>query len=77
MNRITLEQLVQYFKGYGEDIQVCFEDQEWDEYEQVSMDSRMLRPYMNYEIICMGLEMANDTKKNILRVEIGEGQEKQ
>ena len=73
MEKITLGQLVQYFKDDGEDIQISFEDQEWDQYEQISMDSRMLKPYLDYEIKCMGLEVTNDTKEDILRVTIGKG----
>ena len=70
-NPITLEQLIDYFKEDGTDIQVTFSDQEWDEYEQVSISSRLLKPYMKNKIQCMGFEEAIDDKNaTLLRVTI-------
>lgn len=68
MRKITLEELLQYFKDDGGDIQITFEDREWDEYDQVGMESRLLKPYMKRKILCMGFESANDNESDILRV---------
>ena len=65
---IKLRQLVAYFKEDGADIQVTFEDQEWEEYEQMSMGSRLLKPYLDCAIKCMGFEEAIDNKEFVLRV---------
>ena len=68
MRKITLEELLQYFKDGGEDIQISFEDREWEQYDQVGMGSRLLAPYMKRKIICMGFETAIDNESDILRV---------
>ena len=69
---ILLWQLVDYFRDDGMDIQVTFEDQEWDEFDQVSISSKMLLPYMGWEIVCMGFENAIDNERDILRVTLKE-----
>lgn len=68
---IKLRQLVDYFLDDSTNIQITFSDQEWDEYEQVSINSRLLNPYMDSIIECMGFEEAIDIKgENVLRVTI-------
>ena len=68
MRKITLEELLQYFKDDRRDIQIAFEDQEWDDFDQVGMGSKLLEPYMKRKIICMGFWTAIDNKGNVLRV---------
>lgn len=76
MRKITLEELLQYFKDDGEDIQISFEDREWDDFDQVGMGSRLLEPYMKRKIVCMGFETAIDHESDVLRVTLNmEGEE--
>ena len=72
MRKITLEELLQYFKDGREDIQISFEDREWDDFDQVGMGSRLLEPYLKRKILCMGFESANDNESEILRVTLSE-----
>ena len=57
-------------------IQVCFKDDEWDQFEEVNAASPMLKPFLDYEVICMDAEKSTLFKDNCcIRVSIQESAE--
>lgn len=56
---ITLRQLL-YYMTEGDTIQLCFADDEWDEYTELKGNSKLLLPLMDRRIVCMGAEKSTD-----------------
>ena len=79
---IKLRDVLQYLchdgdeKEGAENIQVCFEDDEWDQFEEVNAASQMLKPFLDYEVICMDAEKSTLLKDSCcIRVDIRESAE--
>lgn len=52
---ITLGQLL-YYMTDGDVIQLCFEDDGWDNFTELKGNSKLLTPLMDRRIVCMGAE---------------------
>ena len=48
-----------------EHIQICNPDSDWDDFDEVSSSSALLRPFGNAEVKCIGA-----IAENVIRVEI-------
>jgi hypothetical protein len=62
----TLEQIINYI-DLEDYIQVCYDPDPWDKFEEVPSHSEHLKPYWNYTVIDMGIEPA--VRKNHKRGE--------
>ena len=56
---ITLRQLL-YYMTEGDTIQLCFENDGWDDYTELKGNSKLLLPLMDRRIVCMGAEESKD-----------------
>lgn len=75
---ITLRQLLAYFNNQdpsdADQIQIVFKENEWADYDQVSVTSKLLIPYYDYRIQCLGVEdIACDCDNgSVIRVSLDE-----
>ena len=73
---IKLGQLLDYFgqcePPEAEKIQIVFGDTNWNNFEQVSCVTKLLTPYVNCRITCIGVEKDITGKTSCLRVAIDE-----
>jgi hypothetical protein len=44
----------------GDTIQLCFENDGWDDYTELKGNSKLLLPIMDRRIVCMGAEESKD-----------------
>ena len=61
---ITLRQLL-YYMTEGDTIQLCFADDEWDEFTELKGNSKLLAPLMDRRIVCMGAEKSENNGQAI------------
>lgn len=55
--KISVSDLIGYLNQEGDEIQITFaEDQNWDNYTKLYPDSRFITPYLDYEIVSLGVE---------------------
>ena len=69
---ITLRQLLYYFTE-GEFIQICTGHDGWDEFIEFPATSKLLEPFMDRRIICLGAEEYQEERAAVIRVEIADG----
>lgn len=72
-NKITLRDYVQYFSGADENIQIVLDDDDWNDYVELSMHSKMLALYMPCQIEELGLEVNIFETATVARVRISTG----
>ena len=68
---ITLRQLL-YYLTEGEFIQICSGHDGWDEFIEFPANSKLLEPFKDRRIICLGVEGKEDEDTAVIRVEIAE-----
>lgn len=65
-NALMLRDVLQFLCHDGDDkesadnVQICFKNDEWDDFEEVNAASEMLKPFLDCEVTCM------DADKSIL-----------
>lgn len=64
---MTLKQFIDYMND-DEAFQVCTTDDEWENYIEVTKDSKFLKPFMNCRISCMGAEILDDGNNPTIRI---------
>jgi len=67
--RITLYEFIRYMSD-DEPFQICFKDDEWDEFVELTRTSKLLRPFIDCRIDCMGATLAVDEKRPVIRISI-------
>ena len=72
-NKITLRDYVQYFSGADENIQIVLDDDDWNDFVELSMRSKMLALYMPCQIEELGLEVNIFETATVARVRISTG----
>ena len=72
-NKITLRDYVQYFSGADENIQIVLDDDDWNDFVELSMRSKMLALYMPCQIEELGLEANIFETATVARVRISTG----
>lgn len=73
MDKITLEQLLQYFEMEDDPVdkvQIVTENQEWDYADELYGNSELLKPFRNWIITDIRCEESYESKKPILRIVI-------
>ena len=68
---ITLRQLL-YYLTEDEFIQICSGHDGWDEFIEFPAKSKLLEPFKDRRIICLGVEGKEDEDTAVIRVEIAE-----
>lgn len=68
---ITVRQLL-YYMGEQEIIQVCFKDDEWDEFVEMPSTSKLLIPFIDCRIDCIGAEKMEYEDGVAIRISIDE-----
>ena len=64
-------------KECAENIQICFKNDEWDDYEEVNAASPMITPFLDCDIECIGAEKSSLNRDTCcIRVSIDETKEK-
>lgn len=76
MDKITLNQLLQYFDTDANRIQIVPRDHYWDSADELSMDSELLEPFKDWLITYISYELAFSDGKPIVRVSIEPNKEK-
>ena len=66
---ITLRQFL-YYMDEQDIIQVCFKDDGWDEFVELTGQSKLLIPFMNCRIDCMGAEKLEDEDGVAIRISL-------
>lgn len=72
-NKITLRDYVQYFSGADENIQIVLDDDDWNDFVELPMCSKMLALYMPCQIEELGLEDNIFETATVARVRISTG----
>ena len=72
-NKITLRDYVQYFSGADENIQIVLDDDDWNDFVELPMCSKMLALYMPCQIEELGLEDNIFENATVARVRISTG----
>lgn len=72
-NKITLRDYVQYFSGADENIQIVLDDDDWNDFVELPMRSKMLALYMPCQIEELGLEVNIFENATVARVRISTG----
>ena len=66
---ITLWQLL-YYMDEQDIFQVCFEGDGWDDYVELTRESRLLKPFMKCRIECMGAEFLECEQRPVIRISL-------
>ena len=72
MNKVTLEQILQYLNiesGCG-NIQIVMNDHDWDDAHEVSVDCELLEPFYNWIVTDMSSELSYMDGTPLIRVGI-------
>lgn len=72
-NKITLRDYVAYFSGENENIQVVLDGDDWNDFVELPMLSKMLAQYMQCKIEELGLEVNLLGNATVARVRISTG----
>lgn len=67
--RITVKQFLSYMSE-TKVIQVCFKNDEWDKYVELTRNSPFLKPFLACRIDCMGSEFMNNGNEPTIRISI-------
>ena len=72
MEYITLKQLIDYYRLEGEPakIQIVSGIQEWSEADEVSYDSLLLNPFLDWNVTYLKVEKAHNGKDSVIRIAI-------
>ena len=71
VERITLRQLTRYFALYDDErIQIVFNEDDWNDFAEVQMYSKLLMPYMSCEITDLGVEKSVHGNTYVIRAVI-------
>lgn len=65
---MTLKQFLHYM-GEGEFFQLCFEGDEWDDFVKLTKECKLLIPFMECRVDCMGASF-DDEEQPIIRISI-------
>lgn len=68
---ITLYEFIHYMSD-DEPFQICFKDDEWDDFVELTSASKLLRPFVDCRIDCMGATLSVDGKRPVIRISIDE-----
>lgn len=74
MENISLKQLLGYYEleGEPEHIQVVSGNQGWDDADEVSFNSLLLKPFLAWKVKYMNLEKSYRDNKSVIRIAIAE-----
>ena len=72
-NKITLRDYVAYFSGENENIQVVLDGDDWNDFAELPMLSKMLAQYMQCKIEELGLEVNLLGNATVARVRLSTG----
>lgn len=67
--RLHLKEFL-YYMSEDEPFQVCFEGDEWDDFVELTKESKLLKPFMHCRVDCMGATLAVDEKRPVIRISI-------
>lgn len=72
MEKISLAQLLRYYEleGYPEWIQIVSGNQDWDNADEMSFDSVLLKPFSEWKVQYLKTEKSYRSGKPIIRVSI-------
>ena len=73
MDRITLEQLLQYYdktEDPADRLQIVTRGKDWDCADEFSIDSKLLEHFAKFKVTDMGCVESHKDKKPIIRVGI-------
>lgn len=73
MRKITFGELLQYFSK-GNLVQVIMDDRDWEDYEEMFTDSKLLIPFFDWTVTAMGCEEACLDGTPTIRVSIKKGE---
>ena len=73
MNKVTLGQILQYLDQETGIIQIV-DGGEWDIYQEMEVNSDLLKPVKDYLVIALRCEVSNDECLPVIRVQIEKGE---
>lgn len=71
--KITFQQLLHYMDE--EDVfQLCFEGDGWENYVEITKESKLLKPFLNCRVVCMGAEILDNGNQPTIRISLDDSE---
>ena len=59
-----------YYMIEDEKLQICFKGNEWDDFVELTKESKLLKPFMHCRVDCIGATLAEDEERPVIIISI-------